>query len=129
MTARLRPEATVSGEVRRSFATLGGGVSVRVVPELAEHPGVEDDTKSWQGAVDVGVRVCLKMCRQLGLEVANLAVQFGDDGDHGAGGRRECCGDGGGSGELFGAQRGLNFLSSGIDVALSPSTFECRPDL
>src|SRR6267378_4191952 len=56
------------------FATLGGGVSGRVVPELTEHPGAEDDTKSWQGAVDVGVRVCLKMCRQLGLEVGDLAV-------------------------------------------------------
>jgi hypothetical protein len=44
---------------RRSFATLGGGVAIRVVPELTEHPGAEDDTKSWQGAVDVGVRVCL----------------------------------------------------------------------
>ncbi len=27
------------------------------------HPGAEDDTKSWQAEVDVGVRVCLKMCR------------------------------------------------------------------
>src|ERR1700761_2506296 len=43
-------------------ARLGGGVSVRVVPELTEHPGAEDDTKSWQAEVDVGVRVCLKMC-------------------------------------------------------------------
>ena len=28
------------------LATLGRGVSVRVVPELTEHPGAEDDTKS-----------------------------------------------------------------------------------
>src|SRR5262245_37804668 len=41
------------------FATLGGGVSIRVVPELTWHPGAEYDTKSWQGAVDVGVPVCL----------------------------------------------------------------------
>ena len=45
------------------FAKLGGGVTVRVVPQLTEHPGAEDDTKSWQAEVDVGVRVCLKMCR------------------------------------------------------------------
>ena len=34
---------------RRSFARLGGGLSVRVVPELTEEPGTEDDTESWQG--------------------------------------------------------------------------------
>ena len=70
---------------RRSFCDTWRGVAVRVVPELTEHPGAEDDTESWQGAVDVGVRVCLKMCRQLSLEVGDLAVQFGDDADHGAG--------------------------------------------
>ncbi len=68
------------------LATLGGGVSVRVVPELTEHPGAEDDTKSWQGAVDVGVRVCLKMVGQHCFEVADLVVQFGDDMDCGGGG-------------------------------------------
>ena len=64
---------------RRSFATLGGGVAIRVVAEFTEHPGAEDDTKSWQGAVDVGVRVCLKTVGQGGLEVGELAVEFGDD--------------------------------------------------
>ena len=46
---------------RRTFARLGAGVFVRVVPELTEHPGAEDDTESWLGEVDVGVRVLLKM--------------------------------------------------------------------
>jgi hypothetical protein len=43
------------------------------------------------------------MCCQFGLEVADLAVQFNDDADRGAGGCRECCGDRGGGGELLSA--------------------------
>ena len=74
---------------------------VRVVPELTEHPGAEHDTESWRGEVDVGVRVCLKMCRQLCFEVSDLTVEFGDDADCGAAGG----GDRGRGGELLGAQR------------------------
>src|SRR5882757_3451240 len=96
------------------LATLGGGVAVRVVPELTEHPGAEDDTKSWQGAVDVGVRVCLKMCRQFGFEVGDLTVQLDDDADRGPGGRGECGGDCGGGGELLGAQRSGDLLGADI---------------
>src|SRR5277367_3995962 len=110
---------------RRSFARLGAGVTVRVVPELTEHPGAEDDTKSWQGAVDVGVRVCLKMCRQFGLEVGDLAVQLDDDADRGPGGRGERGGDRGRGGELLGAQRCRDLLGTGVEVALSPSALEC----
>lgn len=62
-----------------------------------------------KSAVDVW---CLKMCRQFSFEVGDLAVQFGDDADCGAGGGRECGGDGGGSGELFGAQGVLNDLGA-----------------
>jgi hypothetical protein len=58
----LRPDAISIVRFRRSSCDIGGGVAVRVVPELTEPPGAEDDTKSWQGAVDVGVRVHLKMC-------------------------------------------------------------------
>jgi hypothetical protein len=36
------------GETRRRG---GGGVTVRVVPKLTEHPGAEDDIESWQGDV------------------------------------------------------------------------------
>jgi hypothetical protein len=43
----------------------------------------QDDTNSWQGTADVGVRVCLKMCRQFGLEFGDLAVQLDDDADRG----------------------------------------------
>lgn len=85
--------------------------------------------ESWQGEVDVGVRARLKMCRQFSFEVGDLVVQFTDHGYRGAGGRGECGGDRGGCGELLGAQRCEDLLSSGIDVALSPSMFECRPDL
>jgi len=65
------------------------------------------------------------MCRQLGLEVGDLAVQLDDDADRGPGGRGECGSDRGGGGELLGAQRCGDLLGAGIEVALSPSTFEC----
>jgi hypothetical protein len=73
------------------------------VPELTEHPGAEDDTKSWRGAVDVGVRVRLKMCGQFGFKVADLAVELDDDAHRGAGGRGVSGDERRGSGELFGA--------------------------
>jgi len=105
---------------------------VRVVPELTEHPGAEHDTESWQhdteswrGEVDVGVRVCLKMCRQLCFEVSDLTVEFGDDADCGAAGG----GDRGRGGELLGAQRSADLLRPAVDIPLSPSGFERRPDL
>ena len=84
-------------------ARLGVGVSVRVVPELAEHPGAEDDTDSWQGTDDVGVWVLLKLVRQLRLESGDLTVELTND-PHG----RFCCGGerfghGGGCFELAGA--------------------------
>ena len=67
------------------------------------------------------------MCRQFGFEVADLAVQLDDDADRGPGRRGECGGTG--ARERFGAQHGRNLLSAGIEVALSPSVFEGRPDL
>jgi len=69
------------------------------------------------------------MCGQFGFEVTDLTIQFGDDADCGAGGRGECGGDRGGCGELLGAQRCGDLLSPSIEVALSPSAFECRSDL
>jgi hypothetical protein len=98
---------------------------VRVVPEFTEHPGAEHDTESWQGEVDVGVRVCLKMCRQLCFEVSDLTVEFGDDADCGAAGG----GDRGRGGELLGAQRSADLLRPAVDIPLLPSGFERRPDL
>jgi hypothetical protein len=84
--------STVKGRLKvRNM--MRGGVAVGVVPELTKHPGAEDDTKSWQGEVDVGVRVCLKMCRQFGFEVGDLTVQFDDDADRGADGCGECGSD------------------------------------
>src|SRR4051812_12499974 len=71
------------------LATLGSAVPVRVVPELTEHPGAEYDTKSWQGAVDVGVRVFLKMLGQHCLEFGDLSVQCRDDMDRGRRGGSE----------------------------------------
>ena len=45
---------------RRSFCETRAGVAVRVIAELAEHPGAEDGPESWQGADDLGVWVCSK---------------------------------------------------------------------
>lgn len=81
-----------------------------------------------KGEVDVGVRVCLKMCRQLGLEVGDLMVQLGDGGDRGASGGTERGGDSGRRTELFTAQRRLNLQCSGVEVTLSPCSFQRRSD-
>ena len=102
---------------------------MRVVPEFTEHPGAGDDTKSWQGAVDVGVRVCLKMCREFGFEIADLAVELGDDADGSPGTGPEGGGDCGGRGELRGSQRCLDALCLAVEVALASSGFERSPDL
>ena len=69
------------GDVPRSCGVTWRWRSGRVVPELAEHPGAEDDTESWLGAVDVGVRVLLKNVAQLLYERGDLPVEFGDDRD------------------------------------------------
>ena len=55
----------------------------------------------------------LKMCRQFGFEIGDLAVQFGDDADRGAGGGRERGRDRGRGGELLGAQDGLDLAVRG----------------
>ena len=84
------------------------------------------NTESWQVEVDVGVRVCLKMLRQGGLELSDLTVEFGDDGHGGAGGGREGGTDRGRGGQLIGAQRGADLSGTIGDVTLAPTTFERR---
>jgi hypothetical protein len=54
-------------------------VAFGVVPELCEHPGTEDDTKSWRGVVDVGVGVLLKRRGQFDLEDSDLVDDLADD--------------------------------------------------
>ena len=66
-----------------------------------------------------------KCVGQFEFEVTDLAVQLGDDADRGPGGRGERGGDRGGGGELLGTQRCRDLLGAGIEVALSPSTFQC----
>ena len=61
---------------------------------------------------------------QAGLELADLAVQFGDDADSGAGGGRERRRDPRGCGQLFGAQRDPDFAGAGGDIALPATAFE-----
>jgi hypothetical protein len=65
------------------------------------------------------------MCCQFGFEVGDLVVQLGDDADRGPGGGGECGGDRGRGGELLGAQRCCDLLGADVEVAYSPSAFEC----
>lgn len=77
-------------------------------PELTEHPGAEYDTKSWQGAVDVGVRVRLKMVGQHDLKLDDLVVELSDDMHRRGGGGPERSGGRIGCGQVRRAQRGLD---------------------
>ena len=52
---------------------LRRGVARGIIPELAEHPGAEDDTESGQGTVEGGVRVRLKMGREVGVDPRSTA--------------------------------------------------------
>ncbi len=58
------------------------------------------------------------------FELADVAVQLGDDADGGAGGGRERRGDRRGCGQLFGAQGDPDFAGAGGDIALPAAAFE-----
>ena len=62
------------------------------------------------------------------LELADVAVEFGDDAHRGMGGDGERGRDRGGGGQLLGAQRGADLVGARGDVALAPATFERRLD-
>ncbi|MBA3622799.1 MAG: hypothetical protein H0W51_10875 [Euzebyales bacterium] len=78
-------------------------VAVRVVPELAQHPGAENDAESGQTAQDHGVRVLLKMVCQRRLKASDLGCEHGDHGDERAGGVAVGVHGQRGCGELLGA--------------------------
>jgi hypothetical protein len=61
--------------------------------------------------------------------LGDLAVELDDDAHRGTGSHGERGGDRRGSGELLGAQRRRDLLSTGVDVALAPAVFEGRTDL
>lgn len=69
------------------------------------------------------------MCRQLGFEVGDLAIQFGDDRDRGASGRPKRGSDHRRGDELLATQRRLDLQCPRVEIALPSSGFECRPDL
>src|SRR5690606_13426645 len=92
-------------------------VAVRIVSELCEHPGAEDDTESWQGEVDVGVRVLFKMGSQLGLEGSDLLVERSEDRDLGSGRRGEGPNGDRGCFERLDTQTFDDRHCSGVDVA------------
>ena len=64
------------------------------------------------------------MFGQAYFELADLAVQLGDDADGGAGGGSERRGDRRGCGQLLGAQGGPDFAGTGGDIALPATVFE-----
>jgi len=114
---------------RRSCGETWRWHSGRVVPELAEHPGAEHDTESWQGEVDVGVRVLFKILGHGVLEVGDLTVQLRDDPDSGFGGGRERLGHSAGGGELPAAQHDLDLGGAPVEVALPATALERGADL
>lgn len=66
----------------RVGAAAGGIAEAgRVVTELAQHAGAEDQAESGQTAHDLGVRVLLKTRVQRGLELAD-SVECGGQGAH-----------------------------------------------
>src|SRR5215469_7659906 len=68
------------------LAVLGGGVAVRVVAELAEHPGTGDRAQAGLGPVDLSVRVPAKMRLHLPLQSLDLLVESDDHCDQRPGG-------------------------------------------
>ncbi len=54
------------------------GVAIRVVSELAQHPGADKKAQSRLAADDLGVRVLIKMVGQFGLEDRQLAAHLSD---------------------------------------------------
>ena len=85
---------------------------------LQRYTGAEYITESWQGEVDVGVRVLLKMVGETGLEVGDLPVQLTDDPDRGGGGRGERGRHRLGCAQVLGAQRRGDLAGFGVEVAL-----------
>src|SRR6266404_6144799 len=59
-------------------AGLAVGVAVRVVAELAEHPGAQDGAHAGLGPVDLSVRVPAKIFLHLPLQDLDLLVEGGD---------------------------------------------------
>src|SRR5918996_692058 len=103
-------------------------IAVRVISELSERPGAEDDAKSGKTAQDLGVRVLLKMASQLGLERGDLAVELADDRHRGANDRAEGICECAGRLELWRAQCGLDLLCSLLHVMPSPTTSQTCGD-
>ena len=111
------------------LARLGVGVAVRVIPELAQHPGAQDRPHPWKRVDDLGARVLFKMLRQRRFEFGDLGVHL-RDGPR-ARGSDLAVGvlEDGGLRELLSAQRFLDFLGALVEVALSSSTFQRRDQL
>ena len=104
-------------------------VAFGVIPELAEHPGAEDHTETGQGTVDAGVRVLLKMARELGIELLDLTVDLADHPHCRAGARRVRLAHHGRRLELGGAQRLADRGGAPLDVALAAAAPERGADL
>ena len=88
-------------------------------PRTHRAPGRRARRRSWQGEVDLGVRVCLGMGRPGNLELSDLAVQFGDDLRGGAGRDAEGPrGDRGRGGRCSDRRAISDFAGTGSDIAL-----------
>jgi hypothetical protein len=102
---------------------------VRVVAELGKHPGGEDGSQTWLGAVDFDVRVPVKMGSQLTFDGVDLAGQFGQDPHQGGHGVPEGGLDGRQRRQLVRAQRGLDLRGAGLEIAMPTGPTQHRSDL
>src|SRR5579859_2059877 len=98
------------------LAGLAAGVAVRVVAELAEDPGAEDESQAGLGQVDLSVRVTAKNRLHLALQRLDLLVQDGDHRDQGPDGDGVGGGDSGRLAQLGAAQRGEDRGGPGGDA-------------
>jgi hypothetical protein len=62
----------IGGASRVAPPRFSIGVAGRVVPELREHPGAEDQAESGKTAQDLGVRVTFKTLRELFFQLPDL---------------------------------------------------------
>ena len=123
------PDARVIGDGGGVvLAGLAAGVPVRVVAELAEHPGAEDGSQAGLGQVDLSVRVLAKIRLHLPLQDLDLLVQGGDHRDQGPDGGSVGGGDGRRLAQLSAAQRGEDRGRLAGDVAAA-GALERRGDL
>src|SRR6185369_13232245 len=97
----------------------GVGVAGRVVSELGEHPGGQNQSQSWLGEQDLRVRVLVKTRAQLAFDLFDLGGEGREDGDEGGHRVAVGVGDERGGLQLFAAQGVADLAIARVEVALA----------